>query len=327
MSAAGAGEVSPAVDNTLFSGGAKNLQDWSNLIDSMFGKSQTVDKNEQVLTQLSSQADNPLMLMIMQLMGQAKEGVNSQQIQALLGPIFQQLQTATIPGIQNAANAGGGVYNSTTQQLLKNDALARATAQGGNLVVTQQNNLQQQLAALMAILAKSTQTTAQNTGSSTKTSNSGSVSGGGLGKALGMGAGAAAAAKAIKNLTTSQPYKGGQGRSDEQDDTSGMPAWKDPNSGSDNIKPSSPPGEAPDATNYTPEPFAEGAGSLNAGGTEGNVGAELGTDFLDGIFGGNEGSFENSGGFGAGEYDSGGGGESFFDFGGDTGLIFGGEED
>jgi len=320
-------------DNTMFSTPA-NLQGWSNLIDSLFGKSSTETSNQQQLTQLGSAADAPMMAIIQQLMGQA-QGVNSPQMQALLAPIFAQFRDVALPGIQNAANAGGGVYNSTTQQLLKNDALARATAQGGGALVAQQNNLQQQLAALLGILARSTQTTAQATQGSKQSSTSGNA--GNIGKLAGMGAGAAAAAKAIRSLTSSKindqsarfesigdqegdyPEYPAQGRSDRQDDTSGMPPWT-PNSDMPYI----------DARNAINNDYNSDSDPAAFWGTE-TAGAsgytDPGNSFLDGIFGGNEGGgtggFEGSGGFGAGEYFGGdeGGGD------GGGGVIFGGMED
>lgn len=210
-----------AESNTSVLANPQNLQQWLGVLEGLFPSSQQINSSSQSTIQNSSAADNPLMLMIQQLMGQMGQGVGSPQMQALLAPIFAQLRDVALPQIQGLANSGGGVYNSSTQKLLAGDALARATAQGGSLVVGQQNEMQKQLANLLNILAQSTRTTNQ-----AQQGAQNSQRGGQAGNAAKLGAAtgaAAAAAKAIKKaMARSSAQQNGQGRSDDTDDTSGL---------------------------------------------------------------------------------------------------------
>lgn len=183
--------VAPISNPSILSNPAA-LQQWSTLLDSVMGTSTTTTGGTS--SQGSSDADPLLMQLIQQMMGAQGGGANQANIMALLAPIFAQFRDGALPGIQGMANAGGGVYNSTTQGLLQNDALARAVAQGGGVVVQQQNNAQTQIANLLKILAESTKR--NNTQQSSNASKSGNA--GSMGKAALGGAAAAAAAKAAK---------------------------------------------------------------------------------------------------------------------------------
>ncbi len=233
--------VAPVASGSVIENPA-NLQQWSNLIDSLFGTERNTNTSGTSTTSQSnsSAADGPLQVLIAQLMGTMGQGVNSAQIQALLGPIFMNLRDNALPGVQGLANAGGGVYNSSTQRLMQNDALARATAQGGSLVVQQQNQQQTQLATLLGILARST---AQQQTNQANNSNTRNTTAGNAGNAARTAAGLAAAANKLKALlegrqsqgvgdlsggdfegdrNSSSDFQGGQGRSDSSDDTSGQ---------------------------------------------------------------------------------------------------------
>jgi hypothetical protein len=314
-----AGDAGTAIaDSTLFSN-PQTLQQWSNLLDSVFGKSTDSTTNTSSTTANASAADNPIMLLVQQLMGKMGN-VNDGSIQALLAPIFQQFKEGALPNIQNMANAGGGVYNSTTQKLLQGDALARATAQGGTVMVQQQNELQKQLAALLGILAQSTRQTQQTSNTSQNQRSGGSL--GNAGKAaLGAGA-AAAAAKAIKNLTSPAPTSK-DSKGDQEGDYPQFGNYEKDSEGDQ-------PGDYPQVgspADFGPEfdstANSSGGNSANDAWDSGNDG---GLNWLDNLFGndswdsGNDGGFNDAIGNGVGG-DTGGdaldnAGGSFNDFGG-----------
>lgn len=224
-----AGDVATISDPSILSNPAQ-MQQWSNLIESLFGSSE----NRTSSTQSSSAADPIIMQLLQQLMGTAGQGASAANIQALIAPIMMQLRDQTLPGIQQAANSGGGVFNSSTQRLLQNDALARATALGGEAVVKQQNNQQTQIMNLLNILAQATKSTQQQQSASKP----GTASN--LGKAALGAAAAKKLAKAFQNAKNPSPSAaggtgeddeamaklamnaGGEGRSDDSDDTSGF---------------------------------------------------------------------------------------------------------
>lgn len=67
-------------------------------------------------------------------------------VQSIIGNIFQQYSETALPQIFSAVSGGGG-YNSTTGQLLANDAFARTTSQAGEVAlnaITQYEQLAQQ---------------------------------------------------------------------------------------------------------------------------------------------------------------------------------------
>ena len=200
-----AGEVATVANPSILSNPGQ-MQQWSNLIESLFGSSENRTTN----TQSGSAADPFLTQLIQQLMGTAGQGANEANIQALIAPIMMQLRDQALPGIQQGANAGGGIFNSSTQKLLQNDALARATALGGEAAVKQQNNQQNQLMNLLNILAQATKSTTQQQSSSKP----GTASN--LGKAALGAAAAKKLANAFKNAKGQSPSAaGGTGADDE----------------------------------------------------------------------------------------------------------------
>lgn len=67
-------------------------------------------------------------------------------VQSIIGNLFQQYSETALPQIYSAVSGGGG-YNSTTGQLLANDAFARTTSQAGEVAIgaiTQYEQLAQQ---------------------------------------------------------------------------------------------------------------------------------------------------------------------------------------
>lgn len=204
-----AGDVATIANPSILSNPGQ-MQQWSNLIESLFGSEETRTTN----TQSGSAADPIIMQMLQQLMGTSGQGANAANIQALIAPIMMQLRDQALPAIQQGANAGGGVFNSSTQKLLQNDALARATALGGEAVVKQQNNQQTQIMNLLNILAQATKSTQQQQNASKP----GTASN--LGKAALGAAAASKLAKAFQNAknaknSESPSAAGGTGQDDE----------------------------------------------------------------------------------------------------------------
>lgn len=192
----------------------QTLQSWSNLLQSLFGTSEETSGSE--TTVAGSAATDPIMALLAQILPGATGGVNNPEIQQLLTAIFTQFKEGAggLSGIQGAANTAG-VYNSTTQGLLANDALARAVAQSAGVVGTFQNQRQQTAANLLNTLMQGTRGTRTNRQSSTQR---GGSLGGNAGKAaMGAAAGAAAAkaaqaiAKAYNNRSQGLASEGDQG--------------------------------------------------------------------------------------------------------------------
>lgn len=192
--------VTPIPNSSLLNN-PQTLQQWLQVLEGLFPSSvNTSGTTSGTSTTInSSDADNPILAMVQMLMGQLGQGVNSSSIQALLGPIFAQLRDVALPGIQGRANSAG-VYNSQTQRLLQGDALARATAQGGAVVATQQNAIQAQIATLLNTLAQSTRRTNQATNQSNNQTQQKSGQAGNAAKAALGAAGAGGLAKLVDKL-------------------------------------------------------------------------------------------------------------------------------
>ena len=181
------------------------IQQWLGILETLSPSATNVNANENSISTAtgSSSADAGITAMITQLINSlAPGGATDQNVKALIAPIMASFKDSALPQIQGQANTGGGVYNSTTQQLLSNDALARAVAQSGGVMVSQQNSIQSQITNLLNILAQSTRkvTTVgskQTAQSTQKTSQLPAAA-----KAAGAGAGLGAL---IKALTPIQP--------------------------------------------------------------------------------------------------------------------------
>lgn len=221
----------------------QTLQAWNNLLESVFGTPATTTNGSSAgtsntssitgsSTQTSSDANDPIKALLAMLIPGATGGVANPQNQALIQNLLTQFKEGAggLSGIQAAGNSAG-VYNSSTQGLLANDAMSRAIAAAAGTIGTQQNQQQNIIAQLLATLSAGSRSSTQTSGTSTAgvttgqtaqtTSKGGSLSGS-AGNALKAAAGAALAAKAIKDATGASPLKEGQGRQDDQDDTSAM---------------------------------------------------------------------------------------------------------
>jgi hypothetical protein len=143
--------------------------------------------------------------------------------QGLVDQIMQSYRESTLPNIYQAERSGGG-YNSTTAQLLANDAMAKASAQGAAQVSSTKekyaqitNQQQQQLVnVLLGLIAANKKST------TTQSTTAGKPAGsplGNIGKALGAAAASNAAKKATalpKKTPDAQQGKTDQGRNSDE---------------------------------------------------------------------------------------------------------------
>lgn len=189
-------------DNTILSN-PQTIQQWLNLIEQVTGSGTTnQNQSSSSSTTTTSEANDPIKALIAMLIPGATGGIANPQAQALIQAIFTQFKEGTggLSGIQAAGNAAG-VYNSSTQGLLANDAMSRAIAQSAAAIQTGQNNQQQVIAQLLAALGNNSRTVNQTGQTNTATSRSPSSAG----RALGAAAGAGLAANALKNLLGAKP--------------------------------------------------------------------------------------------------------------------------
>lgn len=241
----------------------QTLQAWNNLLESVFGTPATTTDSNSAGTsntttanasssQVTSDANDPIKALLAMLIPGSQGGIANPQSQALIQNLLTQFKEGAggLSGIQSAGNAAG-VYNSSTQGLLANDAMSRAIAAAAGTIGTQQNQQQNIIAQLLATLSAGSRTTNQTgiTNAATTTANqqsSSTAKGGSLsgsaGNALKAAAGAAVAAKAIKDAFNQNspvgdskgdqegdyPQYPAQGRSDRQDDTSNFPSTTTP---------------------------------------------------------------------------------------------------
>lgn len=170
---------------------AADAKGWADLFAQIFGGAPTTktesgsktesgtklesgQKTEGQMDIMSSAATEPLMQMLTQLIPGSTGGLANPQAQQLIAGLLTQFKEGAggLSGIQAAGNAAG-VYNSSTQGLLANDAMSRALAQAAGAVNTQQNQQQQVIANLLNSLRAGTQqqtrVTGTNTGTATQT--------------------------------------------------------------------------------------------------------------------------------------------------------------
>jgi len=137
-------------------------------------KLESGQKTEGQMDIVSSAATEPMMQMLAQLIPGSTGGLANPQAQQLIEGLLTQFKEGSsgLSGIQAAGNAAG-VYNSSTQGLLANDAMSRALASAAGVVSTQQNQQQQVIANLLNSLRAGTQqqsrVTGTNTGQTTQT--------------------------------------------------------------------------------------------------------------------------------------------------------------
>lgn len=116
--------------------------------------------------------------------------------QGAIANLFRTYQNTVLPKIYGASSKAGA-YNSTSQQLLANDAFAATTAQGAalqqqaisdyaKLGQSQQSLTLQGLQALLGIRLQGLETTDTSSTSTSSTKSSGSSSGFSLGGSLGL---------------------------------------------------------------------------------------------------------------------------------------------
>lgn len=280
----------------------QTLQAWTNLLDSVFGGGTTTtntsgDETSTQTSETDSAANDPIRALLALLIPGASGGMNNPQSQQLIAGLLQQFKEGAggLSGIAAAGNSAG-VYNSSTQGLLANDAMARAVAAAAGTIGTQQNQQQQIIAQLLATLSagsrRTTQTGTRNTNQTQQQSRSGSPAAQNAMRAAAAAGAAKAAAKGISNLFSNKA----------------------------SIKP----GGGPEEDNE--------AMARLAGGLEGNKGDQAGDYPQHGVTGGNvmEFSGDPADPFGIGGYDpewgnygTGGLDAMIMDFSGDTNDPFG----
>lgn len=240
----------------------QTMQAWANLLDTIFppttNQSQSSSGTEISTSTVDSAANDPIRALLALLIPGAQGGVDNPQSKAMIAQLLQQFKEGAggLSGIAAAGNSAG-VYNSSTQGLLTNDAMARAVAAASAGIGTQQNQQQLIIAQLLATLSAGSRTTTASRATTGQQSTNTSKSGGGAsaaGKGL-LGAGAAAAAaKAIKNAFEGR----GQRFQSEGDQEGDYPQFGTYGKDSEGDQP----GDYPEV-----------------GYQAGNIGAELGTDF------------------------------------------------
>lgn len=139
-------QVARNAENANFTGvNPQMLQALSSLLPMLFGSKTNVNSSasSSISPQASGYTDSILSQLIPQITG-------TQQSDAVVGNILTRAQQ-NIPGLISGVSQGG--YNSTTQRLLLNDLLARATGESASAVL----NSQQQAAQTAAQLTGQTQ--------------------------------------------------------------------------------------------------------------------------------------------------------------------------
>ena len=115
-------------ENANFTGvNPQMLQALSSLLPMLFGSKTNINSSasSSISPQASGYTDSILSQLIPQITG-------TQQSDAVVGNILTRAQQ-NIPGLISGVSQGG--YNSTTQQLLLNDLLARATGESASAVL------------------------------------------------------------------------------------------------------------------------------------------------------------------------------------------------
>jgi hypothetical protein len=191
--------------------------DITSIIDliKQIGGTQT-DSSGSSETQIGGQANALLTQVLQRLLpgmdnGQFTPEAAVHDSQALVDQIMTAYKESTLPNIYQAERSGGG-YNSTTAQLLANDAMAKAAAQGAAQVSTTKekyaqitNQQQQQLVnVLLGLISGNKKTTNSNTSTSGKPAGSPLSN---IGKALGAAAASNAAKKATARPKPTPPAK------------------------------------------------------------------------------------------------------------------------
>ncbi len=230
------------IQNTSVLSNPQTLQQWLNLIEGVTGSGTTNTSGSSSSTTTNiSDANDPIKALLAALLPGASGGMNNPQAQQLIQAIFTQFKEGAggLSGIQAAGNAAG-VYNSSTQGLLANDAMARAIAQSAGVVQKGQNDQQQVIAQLLSILANSSRTTNQTGTTNSQSSKSPSSAGSALGKMAAGALGANALKKLLDKTGGDKPKESsnlGQGSPGEDPDSTVSPGsqqglW-DPNAAPD----------------------------------------------------------------------------------------------